>query len=280
MKNHKRKPLLLLLSLLLVLLALYVFFIEPNRLDITYIGSGETPAVYPVDSECRIAFFADLHLFRYRAFHERLLNTIESYHPDMILFGGDALAKLTDVHDLESFFDRLKRIGPVYTNFGNWEEYAPVHMKQRFENLGITLIEKDTVYETIKGFKIAITGLESHYFLSQTQLVDEREAPDLSVLLIHSTIGLEDKPDVIRQYDMVLAGHIHGGQYVVPYLTKKLIELRNGRDIEYYAGRYDAEDTLIYVTRGVGQWFPGRFNCSPELVIFDLMLSKDSKNAE
>jgi len=279
MKNKKRK-LLLILFLLLVILVLYVFFIEPNRLDITYIGNGESPALYPLDNECRIAFFADLHLFKYRAFHDRLLKTIESYHPDLILFGGDALAKFTDVHDLEFFFNRLKQIGPVYTNFGNWEEYAPVHMKQRFENLGITLVEKETIYEQIKGFKIAITGLESHYFLSQTHLVDDREEPDLSVLLIHSPIGLEDKPDVIQQYDMVLAGHIHGGQYVIPYLTKKLLDIRNSRNITFYAGQYEYEDTLIFVTRGVGQWFPGRFNCPPELVIFDLMLPKESKNAE
>jgi predicted MPP superfamily phosphohydrolase len=80
---------------------------------------------------------------------------------------------------------------------------------------------------------------------------------------------------VLESYDLVLSGHIHGGQYVIPFLTKKILDWRNGQDIEFYAGEYKEKETMIYVTRGVGQWFPGRFNCPPELVILDLMLPKD-----
>ena len=271
----KKRKLLIPVLLFLTLIVVYIFFIEPNRLEITYIGTVDNPTEYPLESELRIAFFADLHMYKFRDFHRNLLNEIESVHPDMILFGGDALSKLTDVRDLEDFFEQLETIAPVYTNFGNWEEYAPVHMKQRFANLGIRLVDKETIYEEIKGFKIAITGLESHYFLPQTKLVEEEESSDLSILLIHSPIGLEDKKEIVEQYDLLLAGHIHGGQYVIPYLTKKLLDFRNGRNIEFYAGRYDYKETMIYVTRGVGQWFPGRFNCQPELVILDLILPKD-----
>ena len=273
--NKKRRKITRVLVFILILIGIYVFFIEPNRLTVTYIGISDNPSAYPLENELRIAFFADLHMYKYRGFHQRLLDKIEGYHPDVIFFGGDALGKLTDVHDLELFFQKLEQIAPVYTNFGNWEEYAPVHMKQRFKNLGIKLVDKETVYEKIKDFHIGITGLESHYFLYQTPLIDEEQQHDLSILLIHSPIGLEDKKDIVEQYDLVLAGHIHGGQYVIPYLTKELLELRNGRNIEFYAGQYRYKNTMIYVTRGVGQWFPGRFNCQPELVILDLTLPKD-----
>src|SRR6056297_2894424 len=273
--KKKKKRLLIPFLLIIILIVVYIFFIEPGRLTITYIGTAESPAAYPLKTELRIAFFADLHMYKFRHFHRDLLEKIASVHPDVILFGGDALAKLTDVRDLKAFFQQLETIAPVYTNFGNWEEYAPVHMKQRFADLGITLVDKETIYEQIKDFKIAITGLESHYFLSRTTLIDENEGPDLSILLIHSPIGLEDKKEIVERYDLVLAGHIHGGQYVIPYLTKKLLELRNGRNIEFYSGEYHYQDTTVYVTRGVGQWFPGRFNCPPELVIMDLMLPKE-----
>ena len=274
MKRKRGKRLLLFVAGLLIL-SLYVLVVEPNQLNMTYIGTSQSPAPYPLANELRMAFFADLHMYQFRDFHQRLLDDMARYHPDIILFGGDALAKLTDVSDLELFFQKLEAIAPCYTNFGNWEEYAPVHMKQRFKNLGITLIDKETIYETIDGFKIAITGLESHYFLSQTPLVDEKEKPDLSILLIHSPIGLEDKKDILKRYDLVLAGHIHGGQYVIPFLTKKVLDLKNGRDIEFYTGQYAVEDTRIYVTRGVGQWFPGRFNCPPEWVLLDLILPRE-----
>lgn len=275
MKSKNKRRLLLLIVIGLLLFGIYVFLIEPNRLTVTYIGTSENPTAYPLESELRIAFFADLHMYKYREFHQRLLDEIEGYHPDIILFGGDALGKMTDVHDLELFFHNLEKIAPCYTNFGNWEEYAPVHMKQRFKNLGITFIDKETIYETIKDFKIGITGLESHYFLSQTTLIDKTQQHDLSILLIHSPIGLDNKKDVLESYDLVLSGHIHGGQYAIPFLTKKILDWRNGQDIEFYAGEYKEKETMIYVTRGVGQWFPGRFNCPPELVILDLMLPKD-----
>lgn len=270
--KRKKKTLTLLFLFILCALIIYVFFVEPNRLELTYLGNSDQPPAYPLESELRIAFFADLHLYKYRGFHDRLLQQIRDYHPDVILFGGDALAKFTDVGDLELFFHRLKEIAPVYTNFGNWEEYAPIHMKQRFENLNITLIEKETKVIDIKGFDVAITGVESHYFLPQTEVVQDKKAHDLSVMLIHSPIGIEDKMKIIENYDLVLAGHTHGGQYYIKYLTKKFLELRNGRSIDYFSESYTYKETMIYVTRGVGQWFPGRFNCLPELVIMDLTL--------
>lgn len=277
--KRKSKPLKFVLILVLGLCAfiIYAFFVEPNRLELTYLGNADHPTSYPLESELRIAFFADLHIYKYRGFHDRLLQQIEGYHPDLIMFGGDALAKFTDVKDLELFFQKLKEIAPVYTNFGNWEEYAPVHMRQRFENLDITLIEKETKVLNIKGLEVAITGLESHYFLPQTETVQDKQAHDLSVMLIHSPIGIEDKMQIIENYDLVLAGHFHGGQYYIKYLTKKILELRNGRDISYFAGAYEYKDTMIFVTRGVGQWFPGRFNCLPELVIIDLSLPINSE---
>jgi predicted MPP superfamily phosphohydrolase len=277
MANKKRgKEFITIILILLVLFCIYVFFIEPNTLKTTYIGVGEYPSDYPLENEIRIAFFADLHMYKYRGFHTRLLEEMASRHPDIILFGGDALAKLTDVKDLERFFLDLKKIAPVYTNFGNWEEYAPVHMAARFKALGIPLIEKETLIIEIKGKKLAITGLESHYFFFETQIVDKKNMDyDKSILLIHSPIGLENREEIVRKYDVVLAGHTHGGQMVIPVLTKKVLEMKMGKEIVYYSGRYDVEDTMIYVTRGVGQWLPGRFNCPPELVIMDLNMEGD-----
>ncbi|HOO33556.1 MAG TPA: metallophosphoesterase [Thermotogota bacterium] len=272
MAIKKEKRILLLLLFVILSLGIYVFFVEPNILKTTYIGVGEYPSEYPLENEIRIAFFADLHMYKYRGFHTRLLETIESYHPDLILFGGDALAKLTDVKDLERFFYELQSIAPVYTNFGNWEEYAPVHMQQRFEALNIPLIEKETEIVEVKGKRLAITGLESHYFFFETDIVEDSLSYDEAILLIHSPIGLENRMDIVSKYDVVLAGHTHGGQLVIPWLTKAFLDWRNDSEISWYSGRYDVDDTLIYVTRGVGQWLPGRFNCPPELVIMDLLM--------
>jgi|GEM_PF-214147 len=273
--NSKRKRVFLFLLIILILLSIYILFIETNRLELTYIGKGEEAGEYSSNNELRIAFFADLHLYQYRPFHDRLLNRIKDYHPDVILFGGDALAKWTDVKGLVKFFDRLKGIAPTYTIFGNWEEYAPVHMRQRFESLDIPLIEKESTAINIKGYKLGITGLESHYFFRNTERLSQDGKRDYDILLIHSPLRIDEYPDILDEYDLVLAGHTHGGQFYIPFITKDLMSWKNGNEIKFLAGEYHHKDTMIYVTRGVGQWFPGRLNCPPELVILDLNRSGD-----
>lgn len=260
----------LFLLIILIVFSIYVLFIETNRLEVTYIGIGEEAGEQPGENDLRIAFFADLHLYQYRSFHDRLLNKIKDYHPDLILFGGDALAKWTDVKGLVKFFDRLKGIAPTYTIFGNWEEYAPVHMRQRFESLDIPLIEKTSTVINIKGYSLGITGLESHYFFRSTEYLSEEEERGFDILLIHSPLRIDEYPNILDEYDLVLAGHTHGGQYNIPLITKGLMSWKNGNEVKFLSGKYHFKDTMIYVSRGVGQWFPGRLNCPPELVILDV----------
>ncbi len=66
--------------------------------------------------------------------------------------------------------------------------------------------------------------------------------------------------------ELILAGHTHGGQVRIPWLGPLEWGLIPG---DYVAGSYEAEGSLVYVSRGIGtSILPVRFACAPEVVVF------------
>ena len=95
------------------------------------------------------------------------------------------------------------------------------------------------------------------------------------------TLVLSHNPDVVMQLsrdvraDVVLAGHTHGGQVVLPWYGAPLTMSRVcGR--RSASGWVKNDRTALYVTRGLGaQWpFPGRVNCRPELLVLRLRVGQ------
>ncbi|HOX25507.1 MAG TPA: metallophosphoesterase [Candidatus Krumholzibacteria bacterium] len=90
-------------------------------------------------------------------------------------------------------------------------------------------------------------------------------APDaFSVLLSH-------RPSVMPYaaaagVDLVLAGHTHGGQLAVA--GRSVLQLNGAARWPW--GVYRERSTVMHVTCGLGQWFPFRLGCPPELVLLEL----------
>lgn len=257
----KKKLFLLVFS---VIFLIYIFIIEPNMLEVIYINKTDSEKI-------RIVFFADLHMYYYFDFHKRLVEKVRSLEPDLIIFGGDALSYKTNVKDLEKFFTDVEKIAPVYTIFGNWEEHAPYHMRERYENLGIFLIENSSVEIEIKNKKLLLTGTESHYYFSRMEFPDSDEFLT-KLLIVHAPNKLENYSDIITKYDYVLCGHTHGGQFYLPFISKKISETLSGTSYKFFRGLYTMNDTEIFVSKGVGQWFPGRLFSIPDIGVIDIPL--------
>jgi predicted MPP superfamily phosphohydrolase len=91
----------------------------------------------------------------------------------------------------------------------------------------------------------------------------------LRLLLSHSP----DAADLIPAgtYDLVLAGHTHGGQICVPHPTKgKILLSTSGSD--YGAGIYHLGGLTMHVSPGVGTTLlPFRFLSRPEITLLELV---------
>jgi len=77
--------------------------------------------------------------------------------------------------------------------------------------------------------------------------------------------GEEAPPVDTARVDLMLAGHTHGGQVVLPLLGPVEPNVRHGR---YLSGSYAVDGMSLYVSRGVGwSYLPVRFFCPPEAVV-------------
>jgi predicted MPP superfamily phosphohydrolase len=87
-----------------------------------------------------------------------------------------------------------------------------------------------------------------------------------NVLLIHYPAWVKQLGE--SKYDLILAGHSHGGQVRIPFYGPIMTPF--GVD-EYDLGLFHTPVGPLYVNPGIG-WFyaPLRFRCRPELTLFEL----------
>ena len=78
----------------------------------------------------------------------------------------------------------------------------------------------------------------------------------------------DTKNNLIRyDWDLMLSGHTHGGQVVIPFLGAPFAPVKDKtvtQGLHKFRGRY------LYVTRGVGSIAGFRLNCSPEVTILKI----------
>ena len=90
---------------------------------------------------------------------------------------------------------------------------------------------------------------------------------DCRILLSHNPDSVDTRIDT--PLHLVLSGHTHGGQVVLPGLGPPVLPVRNKR---YSSGLIATDKGPLFISRGLG-WsiFPVRFNCSPEIALLELV---------
>jgi predicted MPP superfamily phosphohydrolase len=86
-----------------------------------------------------------------------------------------------------------------------------------------------------------------------------------NILLLHFPLLAER---VRNKFDLMLAGHSHGGQVRLPFYGALVLPYWVGR---YQVGMFRLPAGPLYVNPGLG-WLatPIRFNCRPEITVFEL----------
>ena len=117
----------------------------------------------------------------------------------------------------------------------------------------------------IKQRQIVLAGNELPWFVPAADMkscpANYRHGRPLRIALTHS-------PDQIEwcrnnDFDLMLAGHTHGGQIRLPVIGPVFSPSRFG--VKYSAGTFFEDPTLMHVSRGLSGTRPLRFNCTPEL---------------
>lgn len=266
-----------------VLLPLLIWTIWSNTaLQLTEF-TIQSPEISEAFDGFRIAQVSDLHN---GGLAEKVLTKLRSLQPDIIAITGDLIdSRHTDVAAALDFVEQAVVIAPCYYVTGNHEsrileEYAL--LKTGLLALGVTVLENSSVTLERDGETITILGIQDPAFEADYWRVMEADVVEkyLNPLSRESgfSILLSHRPefmDLYAQYsiDLVLSGHVHGGQFRLPVLGG-LFGPGQGFFPKYDSGLYEEGNTRMIVSRGIGNSvIPLRFNNCPEVILITLTCS-------
>lgn len=240
-----------------------------------------------VESNVRLAVIADLHQTRYGEPEEEqdaFIQILRDHRPDAVCLVGDLLDGGADEEPAWELMERLNMEFDCYYVTGNhefWSGRAEEYIA-RIEDIGIPVLRGEGVIDLARSgmTRIGIFGVDDPDGLSeeawQMQLDEcrrQREAakdfPDdiYSILLTHRP----ERVDAYEGFDLVLAGHAHGGQVRIPGLMNGLFAPNQGLFPQYAGGEYVVSGGRMIVSRGLARnKLPRIFN-RPEVVIVNIL---------
>ncbi|WP_342395123.1 metallophosphoesterase [Rhodoblastus sp. 17X3] len=175
---------------------------------------------------------------------------------------GSSEACLRGMHQL-----RKALRGDVFAVLGN---HDTILLVPDLERMGVRMLLNEHVAIERGGARIYLAGVDDAHFFRVDNLeaaADEIPPESFSILLSHT-------PEIYRQaahagFDLMLAGHTHGGQICLPGGAPITIDAHMPRRLARGAWRYGDMDGYTSVGAGASI-VPVRFNCPPEVTLHRL----------
>lgn len=233
----------------------------------------------------RIAFISDLQADRYT--DEELLRSyvekVNSTQPDIVLIAGDLITSTPEyINTAAKWTGRIHSRYGVYSCVGDHDNWA-----YRTDNARsireisaallsnkVQMISNGNITIRNGSADITITFITNTYVgtISDAELDSlsrDSDSSDLRIFLTHQPGEHLVTSAAEKKYDLMLAGHTHGGQvtFLFPFisLTPTLFET------SYVKGEFRIDDMVLVVCRGLGvSILPVRYNSTPEVISITL----------
>lgn len=232
------------------------------------------PRLSPEFEGFRLVQVSDLHFDQpmMGGFILRLVKAINNLTPSVLVFTGDLLGGTAPFHQL-TLASALKLLDERIIKLailGNHDHFVnPYAIRGILKEAGFIVLQNQIF--TYKGRKspLFFCGLDDPLWKKDDLDIICRGLPQSGacILMVH-------EPDYVNQisqpsrFDLVLAGHTHGGQIVLP-LSGPLFKPEMGK--HFTSGFYQVGEMQLYVNRGLGQVSPHfRYNAPPEITLFRL----------
>lgn len=224
-----------------------------------------------VSKDIKIVLLTDFHSSSYGNGGQVLIDAVDRQNPDVILLAGDIME---DIRPHENSMELLSQLGAKYSCYyvtGNHEEWSgeEKNIKNIVRECGITVLEGN--YADVGDIRIC--GVDNS--LGGRQFADciDAAGEKFTVLMSH-------RPDFVdfysgKGFDLVVCGHAHGGQVVIPGIANGLYAPNQGIFPEYAGGRYTLADgsTEMIVSRGLCKNILPRVFNQPEVVVIEIRSS-------
>jgi uncharacterized protein len=222
----------------------------------------------------RIAHLSDFHLGfpsrGERAVH-KAVRWVDEREPDLTVITGDLLSRPSAEPRLRMLLARLPGSYAVLGNHDFAISRDPFSKQSAVSDLGSTTVLSDEGRTIeLRGRRVQIVGVDPRSYRRGTARPERLADPeaDLRILLCHFPNVVDRLPP--GAFDLVLAGHMHAGQIVLPYGRSKL-RLAHVR-WTYAEGLYRQPGGVLHVSPGLGTTFvPFRFFARPEATELRLM---------
>ena len=222
--------------------------------------------------DLKVALVADLHNAR----HDRVITSLEEERPDLIVIAGDLMEDLDLVGDCGdrrnergfAFLEKAVKIAPVYYGHGNHERLvAPVNVR-RILSTGTVWLDDSTARFDNGGGPVSIGALASGFRDTPQGISKKTPPPDLTFIdRFEKTTGFrllichhpEYYPKYLkdRDFDLIVSGHAHGGQW--RFFGKAIFAPGQGIFPKWTEGIHDGR---FVISRGLANHtpFPRFFN--------------------
>ncbi len=229
--------------------------------------SGLAPAL----SGLRIGLVTDLHHSETvpRSDVEHAVRTMIGERPDLIVLGGDYVTwgHRQYVQPVAEALAGLHAPHGVFAILGNHDDDRdmPLALRKR----GFEVLKDARTRVVIRGEALELAGIRFWTRKAAEVARVLRGAASTVILLAHDPRRLEEAAAL--DVPLVLSGHTHGGQVVLPGVGPIL-----AKKFPVLAGIGRQENTTIFVSRGVGTvYLPYRLNCPPDVAVLTLERQSD-----
>ncbi len=266
-----------------------------SYLDTHYVGiSTYKVAIKKLPKEfhnLRLCFIGDIHIDRYTQ-KDKLEKVGESVHAadvDLLFFSGDLVSEGRDyiATALEVMCNPSSKLGSIAC-MGDHDFWAAAFwaaarkVPREMKKCGWTFLQNEHHLFSYKGHQILVTGVTNIYSRRIKKYELERlfaNAPDvdagLKILLVHQPRDFMVETAAEYGYQLLLAGHTHGGQ-IVPHLFGIPITPSQA-ETRFYRGRYQYNGLHVVITNGIGLTLaPLRYHAPAEIT--RIILVKENEN--
>ncbi|MBR2364126.1 MAG: metallophosphoesterase family protein [Lentisphaeria bacterium] len=239
----------------------------------------------------RILFFTDTHIrnaasrsfFPYVKWKgsslilENLRQAIRMTLPDALIFGGDLAGESALLPEGAALFASLD-VKQKFAIYGNWDKKGNTALsyarrKKMLEESSVKLLVNEGVFLRDDLYLYGMDDARMGYPLFS--LPEETAKESIArVIAVHSPDAVTGRigSRLIRENDLFLCGHTHGGQIRMPLFGAFRTSTYSGKKLEMAWYEHVEKKAKMYVSCGIGTTFiHGRLFAPPEIVLLELV---------
>lgn len=232
----------------------------------------------------RIAQISDIHIGTFMSASEirKCAAMVNGLKPDLVALTGDFVTwEGSPERAVVEALSGLKAPFGIYGCLGNHEIWAHVEdsITQLFAQQGTKILRSQNAALESAGERLNLIGVDyqtSTHFGPPREGIVREYLEGVQSLMLPGTVNIlmSHNPNTFDRaaelgIDLSLAGHTHGGQIALEYISPDLSPAR--LITSYVRGWFKKGNSQLYVNRGIGTIFsPVRFGSPPEITVYEL----------